>query len=378
MSDTMQPARRIVITWVLSPLLAALAACSHKPPADYAPDPGLLSHIRDIEITVSPTVVCPGGVIQASYQAVIDDGTRVPFIRSYDKKNPPRLHSSFLGYTSAEASGTKDGNWVTAQDPVVSAMNGFRLTATLKSKPSIQHSVIVAPDYSCMPHAFAFSGPGGGAMQGGGNGPEVAVHLAMGHSRFFEKLLVVGIDVGTAAPFYLLFDARAIPPADWLTIESRGGRGGAGGPGTRGRDGRPGASGCPAQAGGPGGDGGDGAPGAPGGRGGRITIVVPAEQPFLAGLVNVRAPGGPGGPGGVPGSGGDGGKGGQGVMGADNKRCADAADGVAGRKGEPGPIGRDGPRGPRHDIYTVPAPEVFGPALPPDLAALIAESRGRQ
>jgi hypothetical protein len=367
-----------VTKWSLAPLaLLAVTACSHKPPADYAPDPGLLMHISGIEITAMPNPVCPGGMIQASYQAVIDDGTRVPFIRSYDKNHPPRLHVSFLDYASPEASGTKDGNWVTAQNPVASAMNGFRLTATLKARPSIQRSIVVAPDYSCMPHAFGYSGGGGGAMQAGANGPDIAVHLAMGHSPYYEKLLVVGVDVGEAPPTYLLYDARAIPPADWLTIESRGGRGGAGSAGTRGRDGRAGSAGCPAQVGGPGGDGGDGGPGAPGGRGGRVTIVVSADQPFLAGLVNVRSMGGPGGPGGPAGLGGDGGKGGQGVSGGDNSRCSDAADGPAGRKGAPGPVGRDGPRGPRHEIYTVPSNEVFGPVLPPELADLLGESQQR-
>jgi hypothetical protein len=363
--------------WILPALMAVCTACSHKPPADYAPDPGLLSHIRDIEITVTPTPVCPGSVIQASYQAVIDDGTRVPFIRSYDKKHPPRLHVSFLSYTSPEASGTRDGNWSTAQNATASAVTGFRLTATLNSKPSIQHTIVVPPDYSCAPHAFAFSGSNGGLMQSGGDGPDVTVHLGMGRSPFYEKLLVVRMDVGTSIPYYMLYDARAIPPADWLTIESRGGRGGAGDAGRRGRDGRAGASGCPAQAGGPGGDGGDGGPGAPGGRGGRVSIVVPVEQPFLAGLVVARGFGGPGGPGGAAGAGGEGGKGGQGVLGADNKRCADAAAGTAGRNGAPGSVGRDGRRGPRHNIYTVPAVEVFGPDVPPEIAALLRESGRR-
>jgi hypothetical protein len=362
---------------VLPALLAVFTACSHKPPADYAPDPGLLSHIRDIEITVTPTPVCPGGMIQASYQAVIDNGTRVPFIRSYDKKHPPRLHVSFLSYTSPEASATRDGNWAASQNAVATAVNGVRLTATLKAKPGVQHTVVVPPDYSCMPHAFTFSGNGGGQMQWGGNGPDVTVRLAMGHSPFYEKLLVVAVEVGATAPLYTLYDARAIPPADWLTIESRGGRGGAGAPGLRGRDGRAGAAGCPAQAGGPGGDGADGGPGAPGGRGGRVSIVVPNEQPFLAGLVIARGVGGPGGPGGLAGSGGNGGKGGQGATGSDNKRCADAADGVAGRGGAPGPIGRDGPRGPRHVIHTVPAAEVFAPDLPRELATLLDDSERR-
>jgi hypothetical protein len=147
-------------------VVSAVAACSHRPPEEFAPDPGLLAHIRDIEITPSATTVCPGGLIQASYQAVIDDGTRVPFIRSYDKKHPPRLHVVFLSYTSPEASGTQDGNWGTAPNPVLSAVTGFRLTATLKAKPSITHTVVVTPDYSCMAHAFAFSGGGGRADAG--------------------------------------------------------------------------------------------------------------------------------------------------------------------------------------------------------------------
>lgn len=362
---------------LLAALVAVGSACSHRPPADFAPDPGLLSHIRDIEITVTQGAVCPGGMIQASYQAVIDDDTRVPFIRSYDKKHPPRLHSSFITYTSPEASATRDGNWSTAQNPIASAITGFRLTATLNAKPSIHHTIVVPPDYSCLPHGFEFSGNSGGPMQGGGNGPDVTVHLGMGHSPFYEKLLVVRMDVGASAPFYMLYDARAIPPADWLTIESRGGRGGIGGAGTRGRDGRTGASGCPAQAGGPGGDGGDGGPGAPGGRGGRVSIVVPIEQPFLAGVVVARGIAGQGGPGGPAGVGGDGGKGGQGTLGTDNKRCADAADGLAGRKGAPGPVGIDGRRGPRHDIYTLPAAEVFGPDVPAEIADVLGETGPR-
>lgn len=356
---------------LLPALLAVATACSHKPPADYAPDPGLLSHIRDIEITVTPTPVCPGGMIQASYQAVIDDGTRVPFIRSYDKKHPPRLHSSFLTYTSPEASPTRDGNWSTAQNPIASAINGFRLTATLNAKPSIYHTIVVPPDYSCLRHGFEFSG------RGGANGPDITVRLAMGHSPFYAKLLVVAIAVGDAAPFYTLYDARAIPAADWLTIESRGGGGSIGVGGIQGREGRAGADGCPPEAGGPGGDGEDGGPGGDGGRGGRISIVVPNEQPFLARLVIARGVGGPGGPGGYGGTGGRGGKGGRGETGRDNKPCADAADGPAGRDGAQGISGGNGRRGPRPVIHAVPAAEVFAPDLPPEVAALLDDSKRR-
>src|SRR5690349_15686578 len=42
---------------VISVILAA--ACSHGPPADFVPDPGLVSHIRSIELTAPPHA-CPG------------------------------------------------------------------------------------------------------------------------------------------------------------------------------------------------------------------------------------------------------------------------------------------------------------------------------
>src|SRR5947209_2747970 len=113
---------------LLAPLAALLAlACSHKPPEDFAPDPGLLAHIRDIEIRTSQTQVCPGNVVQASYEAVLDDGTHIPFVHSYDKKHPPRLHVVFLERTSPEATSNNDGNWSTYANPIVTASTGFRL-----------------------------------------------------------------------------------------------------------------------------------------------------------------------------------------------------------------------------------------------------------
>src|SRR5437667_9208718 len=45
-------------------------ACSHAPPADFAPDPGLVAQIRDIRIVTAQDRACPGGWIQASYEAV--------------------------------------------------------------------------------------------------------------------------------------------------------------------------------------------------------------------------------------------------------------------------------------------------------------------
>src|SRR5207249_1880000 len=76
--------------------LFVVAACSHAPPADFAPDPGLIAQVRDLRIVTAQDRACPGGWIQASYEAVLADGSRVPFARSYDKKHPPRLHVVFL------------------------------------------------------------------------------------------------------------------------------------------------------------------------------------------------------------------------------------------------------------------------------------------
>src|SRR5213594_4958062 len=98
-----------------------------------------------------------------------------------------------------------------------------------------------------MGHSFSFWGEPGGVGQPGGNGPDVTVRLAVLRSPFYDKLFVAGIQVGLAPPFYVLQDATAVPPADWLVIESRGGRGGTGTAGAKGSDGAAGAEGCPPQ-----------------------------------------------------------------------------------------------------------------------------------
>src|SRR5207248_8719810 len=77
--------------------------CSHAPPADFAPDPGLVAQIKDIRIVTSYARACPGSVIATSYEAVLASGERVPFARSYDKKHPPRLHVVFLDRESPDA-----------------------------------------------------------------------------------------------------------------------------------------------------------------------------------------------------------------------------------------------------------------------------------
>src|SRR5215470_20433112 len=87
-----------------------LVSCSHAPPADFAPDPGLVSQIRDIRIMPAYARACPGTMLQANYEAVLIDGSRVPFSRSYDKNHPPRLHVVFLDRGSPEAVARQDGD----------------------------------------------------------------------------------------------------------------------------------------------------------------------------------------------------------------------------------------------------------------------------
>ena len=353
-----------------------LLGCSHAPPADFAPDPGLVAQIRDIRIVTSYARACPGSVIATSYEAVLASAERVPFARSYDKKHPPRLHVVFLDRESPDAVSQEDGDWVTERDPLATVSTGFRLTATLRANSRVTSTVVVPPYYGCMPHTFTFSGEPGGAGQAGGNGPDVTVRLAGVRSPFYDKLYVAAIQVGVAPPFYVLGDATSVAPADWLIVETRGGRGGAGLAGPNGSDGSPGSAGCPPQPGAPGGNGGTGGQGGPGGRGGRITVVVPVDQPLLAGLVDGRSAGGAGGPGGTGGAGGKGGKGGQGGASGD-RRCPDAADGASGRNGAAGLAGSDGTSGPRTIVVTAPTREIFGVQVPPGLGALLERLQRR-
>ncbi|GBD32756.1 hypothetical protein HRbin33_01730 [bacterium HR33] len=353
----------------------ALSGCSRRPPPDFRPDPGLVERIREIHINPALSAVCPGEVIPTHYQAVLDDGTVLPFERRYDRRNPPALHVVFLGRSSREAVSQEDGDWVTDPDPLLSVMTGFRLSVFLRAKPSINAFKVVAPEYSCLRNAFVFVGPPGDPGQPGGDGPDITVRIGVLGSPFYERLVVAAIEVGSAPPFFVLAPADEVPRADWLVVESRGGRGGRGQDGSPGTAGANGSPGCPGSAGAPGGAGGNGGAGAPGGRGGRITIIGPEEEPFLAGLVDGRSIGGPGGPGGRGGKGGPGGKGGEARAADPNRRCEAGSDGPNGPDGRPGPDGPPGSPGPAPQIITVPLRQVFAsPRMPPPIAELLEYS----
>lgn len=356
-----------VSTSFFSTLLAfTVSACSHRPPADFAPDPGLVAQIRAIRIRTTPHA-CPGQAFAASYTAILNDGTAIPFETRYDRKHPPRLHVVFLERSSPDADPLQDGGWAAPSDPLVGVRTGYRLRALLRHKPDVMADTTVAPEYSCLPRGLVFSGRSGAAGGPGGDGPDITVRLAIVRSPFYERLLIAGIEVGEAPPFFVLADANSVPPRDWLVIKSAGGRGGNGRTGRAGAKGADGTGGCPGSSGGAGGNGEDGDDGGAGGRGGRITIMAPAEEPFLAGLIDAQSPAGPGGEPGRGGAAGAGGKGGA----ATRDPCATGADGAAGRPGRDGRRGAGGYEGPRPRVLTVPMRDIFGPNLPPGLAELL-------
>src|SRR5206468_253937 len=112
--------------------------------------------------------------------AGLRDRARVPFSRSYDKKHPPRLHVVFLDRESPDAVSQEDGDWVTERDPLATVSTGFRLTATLRANSRITNTVVVPPDYGCMPHTFVFSGEAGGPGEAGEPGPGARAAVAAG------------------------------------------------------------------------------------------------------------------------------------------------------------------------------------------------------
>jgi hypothetical protein len=358
---------------LLGAVLPLLFGCAKKPPAGYAPDPGLLARVQSIRMEV-PGAACPGQTIAAYYIAVLDDGSELPFSSRYDDDDPPALHVSFLTRYSPHAAAQANGHWTTSDDPLASALNGFPLQAILRAKPGVIARATVAPAYGCADHVFRFTGESGPRGGAGGPGPDVTLRLAVLSSPFVERLLVAELVPEGGLPAYLLADLDEVPPADWLVVRSRGGRGGRGTDGRDGAKGTAGSAGCPGAAGGAGGAGGNGGGGGAGGRGGRVTVLVPDTEPLLAGLVDARSQGGEGGVGGRAGKGGAGGAGG--AAQGDPRRCKAGSNGADGPDGRPGRDGPGGQTGVRAQVLTVPAASVFGSRPRPELLALINYHEG--
>ena len=328
------------------------------------PSPDQLARIRHLRI-VAPAGACPGKAFAASYDGQLDDGSFLTH----------RLPVELLVLASPDATPFSTGDWTPSPDPLASLTTGFRLVATLRANPDVADTLVIPPEYSCLPRVFRFRGGDVTPGATGAGGPSVTVRLGRLQTPFFPTLVAAAIRVEDAPPFYLFADASQVVPGGWLTIESIGGRGGWGVTGRLGRDGAHGESGCPGRAGGPGEDGGAGGPGGRGGPGGSITIVGPDDWDLFATLVDARSVGGAGGRGGMGGIGGRGGEGGLKSGMAAHGICA---DGPAGPPGSQGAKGRDGPSGftgPRATVVTVAPPDVFGGDAPAVLRSLLITAK---
>ena len=329
-------------------------ACAPKPPSDFAPSTTLVQQIREIRIIPQAPRACPGTTIHATYEAILADGSTVPFAESYSRKQPPTLHVQFLELHSPDAVARDNGDWAAEADPLATISTGFRLTAALRADPKITNTIVVPPTYECMDHRFILSGTSGGPGFPGGNGPDVKVTLDIRRSPFYERLFVASVQENDRKPFYVLADSSATGVTEWLEIDSRGGDGGNGRAGSDGIDGMLGSAGCPGERGGNGTNGSDGGAGGDGGDGGRITIVLPPNRPELAKMVKTSSWGGNGGFGGPGGHGGAAGRGGPGTFDMSNHPCDKGADGSAGLDGSQGRSGLTGSAGPRTTVVLTP------------------------
>lgn len=341
-------------------LLLAGTACRPGPPPAVMPEPGQLARIRHLRI-VAPAAVCPGKSFAATYDGQLDDGSFLPH----------RLPAELLILSSPDAAPLSTGDWTPSADPLASLTAGFQLVAVLRANPAVTDTLVIPPEYSCLPRTWRFEAAEGDPGGPGVDGPPITVRVGFIRTRYFSRLVAAAIHVGDGAPVYLFADPAKVLPGDWLTIASVGGPGGWGVPGRPGRDGTHGDAGCPGTAGGPGEDGEAGGPGGPGGRGGPITIVGPSDWDLFAGLIDARSLGGPGGRGGAGGPGGRGGEGGLRSGMAAHGFCRDGPGGPPGSNGRKGRDGVRGLSGPGPRVVTVSPGDAFGDDAPDWLRALL-------
>ncbi|HZH40235.1 MAG TPA: hypothetical protein VFD85_04460 [Gemmatimonadales bacterium] len=344
---------------ILTALIAAGAACHAGPEPAVMPEPGQLARIRHLRIE-APAAACPGKAFAASYDGQLDDGSWLPH----------RLPVELLRLSSPNAEQFSTGDWTPTPDPLASLTTGFHLVATLRANPDITDTLVIPPEYSCLPRTFRISGAQGNPGASGADGPPITVRIGFIQTPYFATLVAAVVSVPDRPPVYLFADAARVLPGPWLTVESSGGPGGWGRNGRPGRDGAQGSTGCPGAGGGPGENGESGGPGGRGGAGGAITIVGPNDWNLFAGLIDARSPGGTGGRGGAGGEGGQGGAGGLHSGMSAHGFCRDGAAGPPGYDGQKGSDGARGSAGPRSRIVTVPSEDVFGPDAPPLLRSL--------
>lgn len=337
-----------------------LAACYTGPEPAVMPEPGQLARIRHLRIE-APAGACPGKAFAATYDGQLDDGSWLPH------RLPPQL----VRLESPDATPLVTGDWSPDPNPINSLNSGFQLIATLRADTTVTDTLVIPPEYGCLARGFRFEGAPGEPGSRGGVGPAVSVSVGVVRTHYYQALIVAGIRVLDAPPFYVVADASKVPPSGWISVVSVGGQGGIGAPGAPGRNGDRGGDGCPGDPGGQGQDGDPGGNGAAGGPGGQVTIIGPEDWPLFASLVDARSEGGRGGPGGQGGPGGEGGMGGRHPP-VTRLSCADGPIGPSGRRGSAGHDGPRGAPGPHPQIQAQPAKEVFGRDAPLALQVLVS------
>ena len=294
---------------VLITACGASAARVSPPARTSASAPSERRDIRDLAIIPSAKSVCPGQTVQAKYQAILGDGSRVELAGA---------DLSRLALRGIAAKPAQNGSWTTSANVLESAVSGFRLSVSLANDPGVHADTVIIPSYSCQRLSIGLSDRF--------NDVKAKVRLGVFASPFYDSIAVAVIEPEGGYPVTLVIDPSHMRSRA-IQIAAVGKAGAAGGSGNPGNDGGQ----CE-----DGGDGTDGDPGEAGQRGGQVDVIVQAEAPWLESLVGVANAGGHGG------AGGRGGRAGRAGSRSGAPSCAPKS-GRPGRSGQPGVNGSPGP-----------------------------------
>jgi len=259
------------------------------------------------------------------------------------------------------------GVWEVEPDPLVTALSGIRLTASLRARPEVRDSIVLSPDYSCDPRSVDVLRD----ADAGATGPDVTVRAAEVSSPFHDRLLLLSIQSDSFPPRFVIRTMDLPGTAGWFRVISQGLEG------PRGQGGSPGeqmimsgSSRCQAPRIGT--NGGVGGIGGKGGDGSQVVVLYDQASPHLTEIVIGMGAGGPGGLGGAGGTGGVGASGQVYVWNsATETSSCQTRRGRNGRSGPEGPVGERGEDGPEAEYVPTPFPELFRDVMTPELRALL-------
>ncbi|HEY9230194.1 MAG TPA: hypothetical protein VIP11_26310 [Gemmatimonadaceae bacterium] len=300
----------------LSVVLIAAAACGGGTPAASTPSPEPASRREITALTIVPRAAsaCPGEVISVEYKGRLANGSTVTLSRS-------EIASLARSGTAVEP--RDDGSWQTDAQPLLSAFDGFRLSASLTGNPAVKADTVVRPTYECLAarNSIDLRPPRLNEFN------SAYVRVGLFRTPFYDSLVVAAVEVPGGGAHVFVIPPRAMR-SNVIRIDATGR------PGQPGRAGQRGADGGVCENGGAGEDGDDGAAGT---SGGQVNIIVETESKWVERLIVISNAGGAGGPGGRAGEGGRAGSSQNGRGGCSPK------SGRMGRPGRQGPAGSPGP-----------------------------------